>query len=286
MRIMLGYNGSEASKAAIYDLHNAGLKDDTEALVYTTAEEWNYPHNNEEARQVADEGVSSLQREFPQWTVTGETAAGSPPREILARAQDFNPDLIVVGEPRHNLDEHNLFVGHTSHVLLTEAECSIRIARGDKQSESRPQRIMVGFDGSAGSKLSVETIAGRRWNAGTCVELLAVADSSVLGLIGRFNPAMQGAAIEVKFASQWAETLASRSLAKLNEAGISSSVEVLLGHPKDVIIEKAQRNHVDTIFVGPHSSSNSFERFLIGSVSASVAARAHCSVEVVRRPHA
>jgi nucleotide-binding universal stress UspA family protein len=282
MRILLGYNGSEASRAAIYDLHNAGLSGMAEALVLTTAEEWNFPHNSEEARKTADDGVALIKQEFPTWTVAGETASGSPPREILARAESFAPDLIVVGEPRHDLNEHNLFVGHTSHVLLTEAECSVRIARGDQQAAERPQRILVGFDGSAGSTLSVQTIASRRWAPGTTVELLAVADSSVLGLIGRFNPAMRGAAVEVKFASQWAETLASRSLAKLNEAGISSSVEVLLGHPKDVIIEEAERAGVDTIFVGPHCSSNSFERFLIGSVSASVAARAHCSVEVVR----
>ena len=281
MRVLLGYNGSAASTAAIYDLHNAGLGDDTEALVLTAAEEWNEPRTPGDAVKICDEGVALMQKEFPAWRVAGETAAGSPPREILARAESFDPCLIVVGEPRHNLNEHNLWVGHTSHVLLTEAGCSVRIARGDREIH-RPQRILVGFDGSAGATLSVETIAERHWPQGTTVELLAVADSSVLGLIGRFNPAMRGPAVEVKFASQWAETLASRSLSKLNEAGITSSVEVLLGHSKEVIIEEAERTGTDTIFVGPHCSSNSFERFLIGSVSASVAARAHCSVEVVR----
>jgi nucleotide-binding universal stress UspA family protein len=207
---------------------------------------------------------------------------GSPPREILARAESFHPDMIVVGEPRHALSEHNLFVGHTSHVLLTESNCSIRIARVDKRPASHPQKIIVGFDGSVGAKLSVRSIAARHWPAGTTVQLLAVADTSILGSIGRFNPAMRGAAVETKFASQWAETLASQSLADLERAGIKSSVTVLLGHPQDVIIREAERVGADTIFVGPHCSNNSFERFLIGSVSASVAARAPCSVEVVR----
>src|SRR5689334_18013767 len=112
MRILLGYNGSEASTAAIYDLHNAGLGSDTEALVFTTAEEWSHPQTPDDARRVCDEGVALVRSEFPEWQVAGETAAGSPPREILARSESYNPDLIVVGEPRHDLNEHNLFVGH------------------------------------------------------------------------------------------------------------------------------------------------------------------------------
>jgi nucleotide-binding universal stress UspA family protein len=89
-------------------------------------------------------------------------------------------------------------------------------------------------------------------------------------------------AIGVKFASQWAETLAAGSIKKLTTAGLSASVETGTGYPKDTIIEVAEAWNADSIFVGPHCSGNSFERFLLGSVSAAVAARAHCSVEVVR----
>lgn len=53
--------------------------------------------------------------------------------------------------------------------------------------------------------------------------------------------------------------------------------------PKDTIIENAEGWNTDSIFVGPHFSGNSFQRFLLGSVSAAVAARAHCSGEVVRK---
>jgi len=38
----------------------------------------------------------------------------------------------------------------------------------------------------------------------------------------------------------------------------------------------------DCIFVGSAGFSNRLKRFVLGSVSAAVAARAHCSVEVVR----
>ena len=111
---------------------------------------------------------------------------------------------------------------------------------------------------------------------------MSVADSSVLGAIGRFTPQMANTEVQAKFASQWAQSLAAASKQNLTRAGISSSIKMMLGQAKDAIIEEAESWHADTIFVGPHRSGNSFERFLLGSVSAAVAARAHCSVEVVR----
>jgi len=283
MKILIGYNGSEASAAALNELRYAGLPDDIEALILTVAESWGTPKTAEEARRISAAGTAKVRELFPEWTVAGEIASGSPPREILARSAAVDPDLIVVGEPRHNLSEHNMFMGRTSHVLLTESKYSVRIARGGSNSPLHAERIIVGFDGSAGSMHAVESIAERRWSAGSEVRLLAVADASVLGSIGRFTPQMTNAVVETKFASQWAEALAARSVESLKKAAIIPSVTVRLGDPKSVIIKEASDWNADTIFVGPHCSPNSFERFLLGSVSAAVAAQAPCSVEVVRK---
>ena len=282
MRILIGFNGSEASTAALHDLGYAGLPDNTEVVMITVAESWLPPKTADEAISISAAGKAAICSEFPNWIVTARTAAGSPPREILALAESFKPDLIVVGEPRQPLSQHKMFIGHTSQTILTEAECSVRISRGIQSQTPHPERILVGFDGSAGAIRAVESLSSRKWQPTTEVRLLAVADSSVLGSIGRFTPQMNDSVVEAKFALQWAETLAAASLEHLRKAGISASVEVQLGHPKDAILEAAENWKADAIFVGPHCSLNSFERFLIGSVSASVAARAHCSVEVVR----
>lgn len=282
MRILIGFNGSEASTAALYDLANAGLPEETQVLILTVAESSNPPKTSTEADRIATVGVRIIRNEFPNWVVMGETATGSPPREILGRAESLVPHLIVLGEPRQDFGEHNIFVGHTSQIILTEAECSVRIARGSTSPRSGCEKILVGFDGSAGAMNAVDAIALRKWPAETEVRLLVAADSLVMGSIGRFVPQMTGVAVETKFASQWATSLASTALAKLTAAGISSSVEVRFGHPKDLILEEAEEWIADNIFVGPHCAANSFERFLIGSVSAAVAARAHCTVEVTK----
>ncbi len=285
MRILIGYNGSDVSNAALEDLRHAGLPERAEAVVVSVAELCCAPANIDEAGKRALHAANKIQKDFPNWSVGTETASGPPAAEILSLAESFKPDLIIVGEYRREMKERNIFLGQASQTILKEAGCSVRIARGERGLPTHPERVLVGFDGSAGSKLAVASIASRSWPAESQVRLLAVADSSVLGSIGRFVPQMADVAIGAKFVSQWAETLAANSIRKLTNAGLSASVEIGMGYPKDTIIEVAKAWNADSIFVGPHCSENSFERFLLGSVSAAVAACAHGSVEIVRTHH-
>ncbi len=284
MRILIGYNGSDAATAALHDLRRAGFPNETEAVIITVAESLLRPKSVSEAASIAQAGKAALCREFPTWTVKTETASGSPAREILARSASFDPDVIVVGEPHQIYPQRNMICGHTSQTILAEAECSVRIARGTEEKEIHPARLLVGFDGSAGAVHAVDIIAKRKWPGRTTVRLLAVADSSVLSSIGRFTPQMNDAAIEARFALQWTETLAATSLEKLRRAGILASVEVLFGHPREIIVEEAEEWKANTIFVGPHCAPNTVSRLLIGSVSSGIAARANSTVEVVRGP--
>jgi nucleotide-binding universal stress UspA family protein len=53
------------------------------------------------------------------------------------------------------------------------------------------------------------------------------------------------------------------------------------GEPKSLLIAEAKSWGADCIFMGARGMGR-IERFLLGGVSSAVAARAHCSVEVVR----
>ena len=283
MRILIAYNGSRIAEEALADLEQAGLPEDVEIDVLSVAESWPVPESEDKAMTRARFATNLLTKRFRFRNVNAQTSSGSPGYEILSRSRSFAPDLIVIGEERTPPADHNLFLRSTSQKVLTEADCSVRIARGYPRRDSSPPRIIIGYDGSPGARIAVEAVVGRHWPPNAEVRLVVVTDSSVLSSIGRFSPQMTNPRIEAKIAGQWAEALAAVPMQRLKNAGLEATLCVESGSPKNVLIKMAEAWNADTIFVGPHCQGNSYERFLLGSVSASVAACAHCSVEVVRK---
>src|SRR5688572_403085 len=78
-----------------------------------------------------------------------------------------------------------------------------------------------------------------------------------------------------------ASQIAQRVANELRRPGLSAVPSAREGDPKQVLLREAERFDTDCIFVGAKGHSR-VERFLIGSVSSAVVARARCSVEVVR----
>jgi nucleotide-binding universal stress UspA family protein len=81
----------------------------------------------------------------------------------------------------------------------------------------------------------------------------------------------------------WVEEISKHSLDILRKAGLKVTCVVREGDPKRELCKAAEEWNADCIFVGSAGFSNRFERFVLGSVSGAVAARAHCSVEVIRK---
>lgn len=297
MKILIGYDGSKSAEAALDDLQHAGLPDEAEALVLSIAEVWIPPQSSNgngsgikldarteehsqkhfkknkravgEAETFARHAGDRLRMKFPGW-------------EILEKADRFEPDLIVVGSQGRTA-VGRFFLGSISNKVLNEAKCSVRVARGKIEVDRAPARVLVGFDGSPGSKAAVEAVASRRWRDQSEIRLVAASSQVAPVAIERFVPPIaQWVEDEVKAESEWIERLAEGSLQVLRDAGIATTLQITAGNPKQVLIEEAEKWHPDSIFVGANSFGSRLERFLLGSTSAAVAARAHCSVEVVR----
>lgn len=283
MRILIGYDGTDASALAVEGLQRAGLPGKVEAIVASVAEAWDHPPDTALARARADEAAATVQEMFRGWKVTTRIATGSAAGEIMAIAEACEPHLIVLGEGIRSGTGGSHFLGQTAQKLLSDADCSVRIGRAGASSQSDSLRLVVGFDGSAAAIGTIDTIVERSWPGQTQLRLVAVADSAMLQNIGRFTPQMKDAIVEERMVLQWARSLAASSINRLTDVGIDAKVVVRFGNPRSVLADEARSWSADTIFVGPHNSPNSFARFLIGSVSAAVAARASCSVEVVRR---
>ena len=121
------------------------------------------------------------------------------------------------------------------------------------------------------------------WPLKSEARIIIVEDPLVPTLIGHLIPNVAKWIEESNSGEvEWMQKLAERATERLRSAELTVSSAVLNGDPKRVLIEEAEKWGADSIFVGSTGFSNRFERFMLGSVSAAVAARAHCSVEVVR----
>ncbi len=212
MKILIAYDGSPCADAALDDLQRAGLPAEAEAQIISVAEVWLPPAAPssseiiEEARQVrvpadlkrvyskggaaAKEALAMAERagdrvktNFPGWKVSADSSCGSPAWEVVFRADQWKPDLVVVGS--HGRTALGRFVlGSVSQRVLTEAKCSVRIARGRVEEPGSPVRIMVGIDGSPRSEEAVRAVAARKWPAGSEVKVIIVDDPFVPPIIG------------------------------------------------------------------------------------------------------
>jgi nucleotide-binding universal stress UspA family protein len=198
------------------------------------------------------------------------------------KADDWKPDLTVVGSQGHSA-LGRFVLGSVSQKVLTEARSSVRVARGRVEVEDSPVRIIIGVDGSPGAEAAVREVASRRWPLNSEARVVIVEDPLVPTMIGHLIPSVTKWIEESNEGEVgWMTKLAERMTEPLRSAELLVSSAVITGDPKRALIEEAEKWSADAIFVGSTGFSNRFERFLLGSVSAAVAARAHCSVEVVR----
>jgi len=310
MKILIAYDGSRCAEAAIDDLTRAGLPQKTTATVVSVAEVWLPPPNSldvdtgikldpesqelirqhlsenkrvvAEAETLANHAKTRIKQMFPNWLVSSRATYGSPAFEILILADQLEADLVVVGSHGRSALSR-LFLGSVSQKVLTEARCSVRVARGRIEVDSGPERIVVGFDATSGSDATVAEVARREWDLASEVKLITATEQVVPVAISRFmSPANVSVANPSHLERCWIEKRASGSIEKLRTAGLGVDLIVTAGNPKQLIVEEAERWGADCIFVGANSSAGCFQQFLMGSTSAAIGARAHCSVEVVR----
>src|SRR5690349_6600228 len=312
MKILIGYDGSECADAALDDLTQAALPATVEAHIMSVAEVWLPPRPPssyeiiEEARNanspaelqrdfakhcaaakealaLAERARDRVQAKFPNWKVSVDSSCGSPAWELVAKADEWKPDLIVVGS--HGRTALGRFVmGSVSQRVLTEALCSVRIARGRVEEPNSPVRIIVGTDGSPASEEALQAVACRKWPPQSEVKVVLVDDPLAPDFWEKIIPPLERMIEEERQQERaWVEEIWKRSLDILRAPEIKVTCVLREGDPKQQLCKAAEEWGADCIFVGSAGFSNRFERFVLGSISGAVAARAHCSVEVIRK---
>lgn len=289
-KILIGYDGSGFADAALDDLKNAGLPENVEALVLSVAEVWLPPHKEGEklefvteslqrkfeenleilnyAKETSKRATDRLRTSFSSWNVVSEATYGSPAWEILIRATDFKPDLIVVGA-QGVFGLEKLLIGSVAQKVVTEAGCSVRIARGKIDVDESPTRIIIGYDGTAGADKMIEEVCERNWRHGSEAKVVIVEDTAIIR-----------SSFEIE--DEKIEEIGNGVVQKLLASGLNASLTIREGNPKYVVVEEAENWSADCIFIGATKFNDALTKYLLGSVSSAIVTRAHCSVEVVR----
>ncbi len=310
-KILVGYDGSECADAALADLTRAGLSSNAEVQILSVAEAWlplpppssyEIVYQATKAKSPADlqrrfakEAVAAkaalalaeqardrMQVNFPLWKISAHSSCGSPARELLARAEKWKPDLIVVGS--HGRTALGRFVlGSVSQRVLSEAQCSVRISRERLKEQQSPARIVIGIDGFPESLGAAKEVASRCWPPHSEVKVIVVDDLLFPDYLGDLIPPLEKIIEEDRSKERaWVREVSKKPLEILRRANLQVSSVLREGNPKKELPKAAKAWAADCIFVGSAGFSSRLERFALGSVSAAVAARAHCSVEVVR----
>ena len=310
MKVLIGYDGSEHSDAAIDDLKLAGLPRDTEVLIasigdllmsspelseilsetlpsrrVTSALEKAQTHAERvtaEAEEAAARAKARVRLQFPEWKVRADVMIGTPAWVLIDVANKWDADLVIVGSQGRSALQR-LFLGSVSKRVVTDSHTSVRVARPRDRADDPPPRIIVGVDGSPAAEQAVYAVGQRVWPSGTEVRLVSVDDGTPPTLIASRLPQaarmIEGYYREresrVSAMLEWANT-------ELNTIGLKTSVVTRKGDAKKIILDHAAEWNADSIFVGTRDFKSGFERFRLGSVSTAIVNNAQCSVEVVR----
>lgn len=146
MKILIATDGSEYSRAAIEEYCRMFAEaENNEVKIIAVYEEVfplagepfalsanYYQELEDDAKAQADEFASEakaiIQKNFPELTPTREVKKGSPEREIVETAQEWQADLVVVGSHGRGF-WGRMLVGSVSDAVMHHAPCSVLIIR-------------------------------------------------------------------------------------------------------------------------------------------------------------
>ncbi len=299
MKILIGYDGSADADEALADLDLAALPDKAHVIVLTVAAPWPFFSVNEagvtavadmlafekQAREnaeiIASRGRNHLEPRFPEWKVQSEVVLDFPAQGILAKAEAWKPDLIVMASHGHTA-WRRLFLGSVSTNVINHAHTTVRINRARIRAAGSPLEIIVGMDGSPNADYLLTQLASRNWPPNTLMRLISVFDQGIdLKKVRNAQEELGIGQFQTEWAS-WMQNKLSIEATRFKAIGLKVVVETYDGDPRHVLLKRIAETHADCLFLGSHGTG-ALERFFLGSVSSSLASHAPCTVEIVRK---
>jgi nucleotide-binding universal stress UspA family protein len=212
--------------------------------------------------------------------------SADPRTMIIEHAKETGTDLVVVGA-HSSSGVAGFLLGSVAKTVLHLAHCSVEVARHTQRQPGQPgMRVLLAVDESDYSTAAARVIAARPWPQGTEVRVMSAVDLAPSFLQSAFEPPFvdtKGMEELREQAVERAESCITEAREVLSDAGLQTSeyLSVLLEDPKKAILDEAKNWNAELIVVGSHGRRG-FQRFMLGSVSETVAMHATCTVEIVR----
>jgi len=153
------------------------------------------------------------------------------------------------------------------------------------QKEMGSIKILIALDCTAYSKTIVEEVSLRPFPLNTKVHIVTAFERTpLLTPMGSVGVSQELYAEVDQHALKAAQNVIDKAAEILRKKNPSLNVTTVVveGSPNNVILEEAETFGADLIVVGSNGSGV-VERFILGSVSHSVALNAKCSVAIIRK---
>jgi len=139
---------------------------------------------------------------------------------------------------------------------------------------SQFKKILIGYDGSAQSDRATESALALARSLDAKALLFAVARPPEPATIVEVDAMLDDA--REHFEQQFGKIIQ-----RAKDMGVELQTDIVVGHPVEQIVHRAEMDHVDLIVLGRRGRSR-FEKMLVGSTAEKVLRYAHCPVMVVR----
>jgi nucleotide-binding universal stress UspA family protein len=213
-------------------------------------------------------------------TVRSEVVHRAPTEAVLAAARGAG--AVVVGSRGHGA-LGRLLLGSVSRTVVRAAGCPVLVVRGPAR---RVRRLLLGVDGSAGSRRAVAFVArlapprGGRVTVVRVVEPARLASAGLLPAGIRARLAGEAAALR-RQAVRAAERDVRAAGQRLRRAGWRVRTALRAGEPLPALLAAAAAERADAVAVGVRGVGG-VERLLLGSVAEGLLGRCPVPVLVVR----
>jgi nucleotide-binding universal stress UspA family protein len=205
------------------------------------------------------------------------TVRGKPEQAIVAEADRFGADLVVVGARRQGSIAATL-LGSVSRAVVERASCSVLIARS-----TAIRRVLLATDGSLPARLATTIVGTWPMFAGARILLVGVGEGPPLypGVV--LNDSERDSAYRdtVVTSADEATSAVDEAVADLAARGRDVQAEIRVGEAATEVVSAAREWPADVVVQGAYAKPL-LHRLILGSVARKVLDGVTCSVLVAR----